>query len=381
MGHVPLCAAHAGERPARRNNWIAALGSAAARRFARGRSLARGVRADTHATAAAEVRPSFTGLETLAPSPSALYEQTLAAYVAATAPRARAIYQVGTVRSDGLSDLDLIVVPGPPRLDDGFFYSARVRLPDARRLFPHDARPLPFATREAIRFTSHVNRRLLFGEDVLADLAPAQGLEQDLSLLLEGFLKYVRFAEATARHGRAHAERLVSKATSLAYSLALFDRISGERRAEGYAAASLALRAQLTAPAARRAALLAELWALFAASLAQLELELAKRLPCGSGESVSQFASSFLHGARCVPGLDPGRLTERRDAIARYHASLAERGLFLGSLFAKAAYGAGAGAARERSATLGQRALGGCIAAVYRLSARSPGVRAARAHG
>jgi hypothetical protein len=381
MDRVPFLRARRRERTAQRTRWISALGGAAARGVARERSLARGARAGASAASAAEVRPSFTGLEALAPTPPAVYEETRAAYVAATAPRARAIYQVGNVRSDGLSDLDLIFVPGRPRFDDGQFYSARVRLPHARRIFPHDARPLPFATRDAIRFTSHADRRLLFGEDVLADLAPARGREQDLSLLLEGFVKYVRFAESTARQGRADAERLVTKATSLSYSLALFDRVAGERSAARYAAASLALREQLPLFGARRAWLLAELWRQFAAALAQLERELAKRLPCASGESVCDFSIAFLRGRRSVPGLDEGRLAERREAIARYHAALAQGGFFIGSLFAKGAYGASAGAARERRATLARRALGKCIATAYRMGVRHGGGRTAHPQG
>jgi hypothetical protein len=342
----------------------------AARADALPQPFARWVAARSEVEAALAPAPaSFTRQDALTPVPHAAYAQTLAAYVAAVAPRARAVYQVGRVREDGLSDLDLIFVPGAPRFDDGQFYSARLRVPHARRLFPHDARPLPLGARDAIRFTSHADRRLVFGEDVLAGEAPARGPEQDLSLLLEGFLKYERFARGVAREGCTPAERMVSKATSLAYSLALFDRLCGESRAPAYAEASLALRAQLARPGAPRERLLATAWLLFAERLGALERALAKRLPLANGESLAEFAAAFLRGRRDVPGLDTARLAQRREAVQRYHAALARGGFFIGSLFAKGAYGASAGAARERRATLPRRALAKCVAAGYRLGA------------
>lgn len=365
MQRLAWGAARTGARPQSFSRWFAALGGAAPRNVARERSQARGARAGEGDAALAGARPAFTRLEALTPTPAAFYPATIAAYVAATAPRALAIYQVGRVRGDGLSDLDLIFVPGAPRFDDGQFYSARVRLPHARRVFPHDARPLPLPARAAICFTSHARRRLLFGEDVLAGLESARGPEQDLALLLEGFLKYARFAQGAARSGHVPAERLVTKASSLAYSLALFDRIAGERSAAGYAEACLALRARLALPGSRREWLLAELWELFAAHFGELERGLAKRLPA-DGESVSAFARAFLRGQRAVPGLAEARLAQRREAIASYHATLAQRGFFLGSLFAKGAYGADASDARERRASLPRRALGSCVAAAYR---------------
>jgi hypothetical protein len=313
-------------------------------------------------------RPAFTRLGELDPMPLGAYEATLAAYVAAVASRARAVYQVGRVRNDGLSDLDLIVVPGVSRFDDGQFYSARVRVPAARRLFPHDARPLPFDARAAIRFTSHADRRLVFGEDVLAGEAPARGPEQDLALLLEGYLKYARFSAQALRTGSAPAERLVSKATSLTYSLALFDRLAGDSLAAPYAEASFALRAQLPRVGAARARLLAEMWELYAAHLTALEDALAKRLPIGEG-TLADFARGFLRGQCEVPLLDAAHLGARRSAIAHYHAALARDGFFIGSLFAKGAYGAGAGGARERRAALPRRARGRVVAAAYRLGA------------
>lgn len=312
--------------------------------------------------------PLLTRLGDLDPTPLPVYEAVLEAYVSAVAPRARAIYQVGRVRGDGLSDLDLIFVPGTSRFDDGAFYSARARLPRARRLFPHDARPLPLDARDAIRFTSHADRRLVYGEDVLAGEPQACGPEQDLALLLEGILKYARFRARALRDGRTPAERLVSKATSLAYSLALFDRLSGDALAAPYAAASLALRARLPGAGAARPQALLDLWHLFASQLAALEAALARRLPI-AGEPLAEFARAFLRGQRAVPGLDAERLAARRAAIARYHAALARDGFFLGSLFAKGAYDASAGAARERGAALPQRALGKLVAAAYRLGA------------
>ncbi len=358
-----------GAPPQRFSRGLAALGDAVSSAAAREQPEARGPRAGAGATTLAEVRPAFTKLAALAPTPPRFYEATLTDYVARVRSRARAVYQVGHVRSDGLSDLDLIVVPGERRFDDGQFYSARLRVPRARRLFPHDARPLPLAARDAIRFTSHADRRLVFGDDVLADLTQARGPEQDLALLLEGFLKYARFAEGVAREGRVPAERLVSKATSLSYSLALFDRIAGERSAPQYATTSLRLRRQLTLPDARPERVLAALWDSFATHFAELERSLLKRLPCSGGETVTAFARAFLRGQRAVAGLDGALLAERREAIARYHGELARGGFFIGSLFAKGAYGAGAGGARERRASLPRRAVAKCVVASYRLGA------------
>jgi hypothetical protein len=316
---------------------LAGLGETAAssdrpRRLARGRGDA------AEAGALAEVRLRFERLADLEPTPLSFYGETLAAYVALAAPRARAIYQVGHVRADGLSDLDLIVVPGAPRWDDAQFYSAKLRLPRARRLFPHDVRPLPFAARDAIRFTTHADRRLVFGEDVLAGIERSAAREHAWPLLLEGFLKYARFAADCARERSVRAERLVTKATSLAYTLALFDDVSGERSAPPYAAASLALRGRLGLAGGARPQLLAALWELFATQFAALERELAKRLPCAPGEPIAEFARAFLRGERVIPGLRESRLLERRSAIAQYHAELENAGLLMGSLFAKGAY-------------------------------------------
>jgi hypothetical protein len=295
-------------------------------------------------------RPQITEIAALEPAPPSLYADAVAAYVAAVAPRARAIYQVGRRRGDGLSDLDLIVIPDAPRLDNSQYYSAKLRVRFARRLFPHDVRPLPSGALDAIAYTSHSAGRLVFGEDLLADVQMSRGPEQDFGLLLEGFLKYERFVADCAKTGSVRAERLLSKATSLAYSLEIFDRIAGDALAPGYSAASLALRQQLAVPGASREPQLVSLWELYSAALALLEARLAERLPLHRGEPVAEFARAYLGGARELCGLDSERAAARREAIARYHRELARERFFIGSLFAKAAYGEMLARERQRYA-------------------------------
>ena len=267
------------------------------------------------------------------------YDEAIASYVGRVTSRAKAIYQVGTVHAPGLSDIDLIVVPGPPRLDDDFFYSARTRLPRAQaRFYEGDPRLVPVSLGPVLRYTSHGNRRLLWGEDVFASIEQDESREQRWSILLEGFVKYEAWLAKVRRRQRASVHKIIAKAYSLHYAFADLDHVAGLQLCAPFHARVDALRAGYFAagePPEQKAAVGLEL---LESGLALLESHLKEILPLGRGESVSEFAFDFLNSGREIPGLDGKRLSERRRAIRDYQLTIWRLGYFRGEIFGGAAY-------------------------------------------
>jgi hypothetical protein len=271
--------------------------------------------------------------------PGELYEEAARAYASLVRRRAQAVYQVGRFEQPGLSDLDLLVVPSRPRWDNHWFFSAHARLPrDLRQVFRHDPRLLPPTALDAIRYTTHGSRQLLTGSDVVAGRSCLETPEQKWSILLEGYLSFHRYYWGARAQASARIGPLIARLTSVAHSFRILDSLAETKLAPDLDRDVKALRAGFFASPEPVWVRGLRAWERYCQAFDALERDLGRLLPLRAGEEPHHFARDFLRGRRTLPGLDEEALSERREAVRRYHAEVGRYRFFRGSLFFSAAY-------------------------------------------
>ena len=263
-----------------------------------------------------------------------VYEQAIGAYVARVAPRALAIYRVGAFRYPGLSDIDLLVVPSGPRLDNDRWFAVSSQLPASLRLpFRSDPGVVSRDTVDVLRFTTHRERRLLHGTDLAREVVCEETPEQAWSMIFERLCQFDRVAGEIRASGRADLGKLVSKAKSVAYSLLDLEQLGMSAGAQRFREDIDALRGAFFEMKPEEAGVRA--WTLFEAGLSALDASLAERLSLADGDRPVDFARAFLHGEAQIPGLSETRLGERRAAVARAQRVARELGFQKGDVFVR----------------------------------------------
>jgi hypothetical protein len=252
------------------------------------------------------------------------YESAVASYVAAVAPRASAVYQVGNLTYPGLSDIDLLVVPDRPRADNQYYYSASARVPRPYEpFFLHEPFVVPQTVADVMRYTTHAHRRLLAGTDVLSAQVPTDDPDAAWCRVLESYCAYASYAARTRAGRTLNGRWCIAIASAMRFFLIDFDRIFSTSYSQSYARSIDAIRATAFEGDVRDAILCA--WEQFIATFDVAERNLAHHLGVDEA-SLCAAARGLLSGGR------------RRDAIARYHDELERFGFPYGHVFLVAAY-------------------------------------------
>lgn len=257
--------------------------------------------------------------------PLALYDVAAREYARSAGRRAVAIHRVGAFAQDGISDLDLLVIPRRAHPENPRWSAVRNHLPLALRApFRHDPDFVPLDHVDALRFTSHANRSLVFGEDVAAHVRCVETPEQRWSMLFERLSSLERHHERVGRRGRADLWKLLSRTKSVGTSLANLDLLVGSREADRVVPEVEALRAHFFDLDPAEAG--ARCWALFDRGFCRLKSALTRTLPLAPGEPTADFGRRFLHGEAAIPGLCELELAERRETVLRVQRAAFEFG-------------------------------------------------------
>jgi hypothetical protein len=281
------------------------------------------------------------------PLPVSLYERAVDTYVRRVRARALAIYRVGAFRVPGLSDVDLLVVPRTARFDNGLYFAIHHVLPESLRApFRSDPSILPEGLLEALRYTTHENRRLLHGEDLAAEIACDDAPEQRWSMLFERLCQFDRVGREAEAAGSVDLAGLIAKTKSIGYSLVDVDRLTGSTRAPSFVADVDALRAGFFEIPAQHAG--PRVHALFRRGLEATVSSLEKHLPLEPGQAVVDFGRAFLFGEAKIPGLDESALHARRVMVERVQRMTRAYGCKKGDVFMRTPY-------RERIAALNRQ--------------------------
>lgn len=165
--------------------------------------------------------------------PTREYETIINSYVSKVKGRSKAIYQTGSSKFPGLSDIDLIVVPKVNLPDNGYYFSKSLRLGDSViPPFLHEPFILPKEALITIKYTTHHKYKLLWGDDVLSGTEFDNSVSAMICTLFESLIGYQQFVLSINAGRSISSEYLVAVASSLRFSLALFSSISNQTDTE-----------------------------------------------------------------------------------------------------------------------------------------------------
>ena len=291
------------------------------------------------------------------------YDEAVARYAQMVKPRAIAVYQVGSVRYPGLSDVDLLVVTDRCSLDNRYFYSAMQRMP--RRylnLFLHEPFILPAWSLRVMRHTTHHAPHLIAGRDVVRQFVPSDEPDERWCRVLSGYCASAAFLQRTRADGTLKARMTIAVTSAFRFQLADAREAFGFEDG-GYAARVDALRAGFFERAQPERAV-EEAFDLFCRAFEAFETRVRSHLNLGSGEDAPAAARAALCGDREMPALNREYAFARTRAIAGYHEELASMGFPYGDLFFVAAH---PHSARLRA---GGSLVGGMVRNLYRVRRR-----------
>lgn len=270
------------------------------------------------------------------PAERAMYDEAISAYPRLVRSRVHAVYQVGSIRYPGLSDVDFLVIPKRPARDNQYFFSVFHRLPrPLLRLFLHEPFIVPPGCADVVGYTTHTNRTLLYGDDVLANVPPAAGVAERVCRLLESFCAYERFAQRARRMGELNGRWSIAIFSALRFLLEDFDAVFGQETSAAYTRAIDEIRANAFSAGVSAAILRG--WDLFETHLTRVAEILARRIGLKDGE-IAPVAREILRGQRPFEGVPLAYVRERYQAVARYHDELERFRFPFGHVFFSAAY-------------------------------------------
>ncbi len=272
-------------------------------------------------------------------------------YVNKVRGRALAVYQVGTIKFPGISDIDLLVVAETPRSDNNQYFSVFQRLPRAyHRLFLHEPFVLPLRTLSVLLHTSHAQPILLSGPDILAGLTPLQNREEKWCKLFESYCNFAVYLDQCREREELSGRLAVAVASSMRYALRDLDELCGTEHAAHFSEQVDAQRNLLmTADLARAAEIAGGLLQVLQDKMTWLKTTVEQLMPESQGRRPCQFADEFLRG-RTGSGLNRSLITRRWEAIDDYHQELKRLKFSYGHLFFFAAYGTAPGRYRQNRA-------------------------------
>jgi len=269
---------------------------------------------------------------------AAAYAQAATNYARKVSSRAIAVYQVGSVRYPGLSDLDLLVVIRNPRIDNEQFFSIFNALPrNAHQLFLHQPFVVPYSCLECLRFTSHTKRKLLGGQDVASAIIPDNSQGEQWCRVFEGLCTYDSYFASIARTGAIRVRHMIAVASSLRFTLAQNDALLGTDAAIRYSVELDQLKLSiLRDPMSHQVTL--EIFDRFYHTFRTLEGVVRTRLALPMYQDLYEFGKQVLAAERDLPDVAPDWLRQRAETIASYHRALTALKMPYGNLFFLAAY-------------------------------------------
>lgn len=268
----------------------------------------------------------------------ALYDEAIDAYAHQVANRSLALYRVGNITFPGLSDLDLLLVVNRPAGDNDQYFSVYERLPKRLHcLFLHEPFIVPSDTLSIIRRTSHTNRILIRGDDLLRCTEALSSPEERWCKLFESFCNYTVFVQRVEMQRAFSGRLMIAVANTMRYALRDFDQIANCNEAFSYVERIDGLRA-LVIMGRKQQMAMDQIWNEFLRSLTWLSDNIKLWLPLTPGESIKDFALQFLEGHRKLGTVNVEAIVARYREIATYYARLRRLNVSFGQLFYGAAY-------------------------------------------
>jgi hypothetical protein len=289
-----------------------------------------------------------------------LYDEAIRRYTDGVSVRAAAVYQVGSVRFPGLSDIDMVVVVARPAWDNNQYFSPFLRLP--RRLhflFHHGPRIVPLLSIDAVDVSScgHApssygtgsavdrfgsRRRLLLGTDVLGDRTPLGADDAwPKCRVLETAILF-RAAVDDIRHAwSADVTRLVSRAAALRHPKRHLDDLLHSERDRHYEQSVDECRAMLmdeAATPAHRETVAQRILDLFIEQVERFEAGVRTVFGLEADADTVAAAREMLSGRMPIPGVDPSYVGRRHESMRAYHRAMRDFGFSYGSIFALKPY-------------------------------------------
>jgi hypothetical protein len=266
-----------------------------------------------------------------------LYDAAMRAYAAKVAKRARAVYRTGNINFPGLSDLDIVVVPGRRHADNAQYFSALYRLPAIYQgILLHDPFVIPAEHKNVLRYTTHRNLQFVSGEDLLQDVAFVDSPAERWCKLLEGLCSYTAFIKAAQTTGHARGRRIVPKASSLRFTLRQMDALSGSHYASEYERTIDTLRAGYYSSDPMETLL--AVWDVFYDAYLTVGAWLRTTLALERDEALDDFARRVFCGAAQIRDVPADYVLARSAEINDYYEAVARLRIPFGQIFFWEAY-------------------------------------------